>query len=150
MSRSPQKHLVPMLQIRFTTFLTTKQHTSYNSHDSIESKRILPCNRNNHHTPSCKSPHHIPTNRQDVWTHRPTNLALDVKNTHTPPGLLINNTPSDPTMEKLIIGSDGSLHLHKQVAAAAWIISTGDTKHLSATFLMTIISLYTSHRIELE
>jgi len=55
-------------------------------------------------------------------------------------------------MEKMIIGSDGSLHLHEQVAATAWtwIISTGDTKHLSATFLMTIISSYTSHRIKLE
>jgi len=36
------------------------------------------------------------------------------------------------------------------VAAAAWIIATGDTKHLSATILMTNISSYTSHRIELE
>ncbi len=36
------------------------------------------------------------------------------------------------------------------MAAAAWIISTGDTKHLSATFLMTNISSYTSHRIKLE
>ena len=56
----------------------------------------------------------------------------------------------EPTTENLIIGSDGSLHIHEQVAAAAWIISTGDTKHLSATFLMTNISSYTSHRIELE
>ena len=67
-----------------------------------------------------------------------------------PPGLLIANTLTDPTTETLIIGSDGSLHLHEQVAAAAWIISTGDTKHLAATFLMTNISSYTSHRIELE
>ena len=77
-------------------------------------------------------------------------MALDVENTRPPPGHLINNTLSDPTTEKLIIGSDGLLHLHEQVAAAAWIISTGDTKHLSATFLMTNISSYTSHRIELE
>jgi len=73
-----------------------------------------------------------------------------VEKTRPPPGLLINNTLSDPTTEKLIIGSDGSLHLHEQVAAAAWIISTGDTKHLSATFLMANISSYTSHHIELE
>ena len=39
---------------------------------------------------------------------------------------------------------------HKPPYPAAWIISTGDTKHLSATFLMTNISSYTSHRIELE
>jgi hypothetical protein len=87
---------------------------------------------------------------QDVWTHRPTNLALDIEQTSPPPGLLIANTLSKPTTEKLIIGSDGLLHLHKQVAAAAWIISMGDTKHLSATFLMANISTYTSHRIELE
>ena len=87
---------------------------------------------------------------QDVWTYRPTNLALDVEKTRPPPGILINNTLSDPTTEKLIIGSDGSLHLHEQVAAAAWIISMGDTKHLSATFLMANISSYTSHHIKLE
>jgi ribonuclease HI len=74
---------------------------------------------------------------QDMWTHRPTNLALDIEQT-------------EPTTEKLIIGSDGLLHIHEQVAAAAWIISTEDTKHLSATFLMTNISSFTSHRIELE
>jgi hypothetical protein len=39
---------------------------------------------------------------------------------------------------------------HTPPYPAAWIISTGDTKHLSATFLMTNISSYTSHRIELE
>ncbi len=77
-------------------------------------------------------------------------MALDVENTRPPPGHLINNTLSDPTTKNLIIGSDGLLHLHEQVAAAAWIISTGDTKHLSATFLVTNISSYTSHRIELE
>ena len=87
---------------------------------------------------------------QDLWTHGPTNLALKVENTRPPPGLLINITLSDPTIEKLTIGSDESLHLHKQVAVAAWIISTGNMKHLSATFLMTNISSYTSHRIELE
>ena len=87
---------------------------------------------------------------QDLWTHRPTNLALDIEQTSPPPGLLIANTLSKPTAEKLIIGIDGSLHLHEQVAAAAWIISTEDTKHLSATFFMTNISSYTSHRIELE
>jgi hypothetical protein len=87
---------------------------------------------------------------QDLWTHRPTNLTLDIEQTSPPPGLLIASTLSKPTTEKLIIGSDGLLHLHEQVAAAAWIISTEDTKHLSATFFMTNISSYTSHRIELE
>ena len=86
----------------------------------------------------------------DVWTHRPTNLALDIEQTSPPPGLLIANTPTEPTTEHLIIGSDGSLHIHEQVAAAAWIISMEETKHLSATFLMTNISSYTSHRIKLE
>jgi hypothetical protein len=77
-------------------------------------------------------------------------LALDIEQTNPPPGLLIANTLFKTTTEKLKIGSDGLLHLHEQVAAAAWIISTGDTKHLSATFLMTNISSYTSHCIKLE
>ena len=36
------------------------------------------------------------------------------------------------------------------MAAAAWIISMGDTKHLYATFLMANISSHTSHHIEPE
>ena len=52
---------------------------------------------------------------QDVWTHRPTNLALDIEQTSPPPGLLIANTLTEPTTETLIIGSDESLHIHKQV-----------------------------------
>jgi hypothetical protein len=87
---------------------------------------------------------------QDLWTHRPTNLALNIEQTSPPPRLLLANTLTEPTTEKLIIGSDGSLHLYEQVSAAAWIISTEDTKHLSATFFMTNISSYTSHHIELE
>jgi hypothetical protein len=67
-----------------------------------------------------------------------------------PPGHLISNTLTNPTAERLIIGSDGSLHLQDQVAAAAWIISAGPELFMSATFIMENVSSYTSHRIELE
>jgi hypothetical protein len=48
------------------------------------------------------------------------------------------------------LGSNGSLHLHQQIAAAAWIISSGPKTFMLATFIMENINLHTSHRIELE
>jgi len=85
-----------------------------------------------------------------VWTQRPMNLSLDISHDSPPPGHLVNNTLTDPTTERLILGSDGSLHLHEQVASAAWIISSGPDSFLSATFIMESINSLTSHRIELE
>ena len=78
------------------------------------------------------------------------NLSLDVSHESPPPGHLVNNTLTDPLTERLILGSDGSLHLHEQVAAAVWIVSTGPHSFLSATFIMENINSLTSHRIELE
>ncbi len=78
------------------------------------------------------------------------NLSLTISNDIPPPGHLINNTLTNPYMENLILGSDGSLHLHDQVATAAWIISTNNQSFLCATFLMENINLHTSHQIDLE
>jgi hypothetical protein len=86
----------------------------------------------------------------NVWTQCPLNLSLNTSHETPPPGHLIHNTLTDPHTERLILGSNGSLHLHEQVAAAAWIISTGPQTFLSATFIMESINSYTSHRIELE
>ena len=86
----------------------------------------------------------------NVWTQRPMNLSLDISTDPPPPGHLVNNTLTDPRTERLILGSDGSLHLHEQVAAAAWIVSSGPQSFLSATFIMENINSLTSHRIELE
>ena len=57
------KHMVPMLQIGFTTFPAATRHTSHNNNDSIKSEGILPRHRNNHSTPPHKPPYHIPTYR---------------------------------------------------------------------------------------
>ncbi len=86
----------------------------------------------------------------NVWTQCPINLSLNTSYKTPPPGHLVHNTLTDPHTERLILGSNGSLHLHEQVAAAAWIISTGPQSFLPATFIMESINSYTSHRIELE
>jgi hypothetical protein len=86
----------------------------------------------------------------DVWTQRPLNLVLETSIEYPPPGHLIHNTLTEPTTERLIIGSNGSLHHHDQVAAAAWIIAAGPKNFLSATFIMGKVSLHTSHCIKLE
>ncbi len=78
-----------------------------------------------YHSPQALRPHHQATSSP---THSPT---------HTRSVLYC-------------LGSNGSLHLHDQVATAAWIISSGPQSFLSATFLMESINSYTSHRIELE
>jgi hypothetical protein len=80
----------------------------------------------------------------------PHELISHHKHRTPPPGHLINNTLTDPHMEHLILGSNGSLHLHDQVAAAAWIISSGPQSFLLATFLMENTNSHTSHWIELE
>jgi hypothetical protein len=81
---------------------------------------------------------------------RPINLSLLTSSENPPPGHLISNTLTNPTIEQLIIGSNGSLHLQDQVAAAAWIISAGPKSFMSATFIVENVSSYTSHHIELE
>ncbi len=87
---------------------------------------------------------------KNVWTQRPINLSLSTSSKNPPPGHLIGNTLTNPTTERLIVGSNGFLHLQDQVAAAAWIISAGPKWFMSATFIMENVSSYTSHRIELE
>jgi hypothetical protein len=80
----------------------------------------------------------------------PTNLSLLTSSKNPPPGHLFSNTLTSPTTDRLIIGSDGSLHLQDQVAAAAGIISAGPKLFMSATFIIENVSSYTSHCIELE
>jgi hypothetical protein len=87
---------------------------------------------------------------KNVWMQCPTNLSLLTSSKNPPPGHLISNTLINPTTERLIIGSNGSLHLQDQVAAAAWIISAGPELFMSATFIVENVSSYTSHPIELE
>jgi hypothetical protein len=87
---------------------------------------------------------------KNVWMQCPINLSLLTSSKNPPPGHLISNTLTNPTTEQLILGSNGSLHLQDQVAAAAWIISAGPESFMSATFIMENISSYTSHRIKLE
>jgi hypothetical protein len=87
---------------------------------------------------------------KDVWTQRPLNLALATSPVQPPPGHIIHNTLTNPKTETLIIGSNGSLHLNDQVAAAAWVIAADTESFMSATFIMDNTSSYTSHRIELE
>ena len=77
-------------------------------------------------------------------------LSLDTSNKSPPPGHLIYNTLADPHTERLILSSDGLLHLYQQVAAMAWITSSGPKDFMSATIIMENISLHTSQRIELE
>jgi hypothetical protein len=57
---------------------------------------------------------------KNVWMQHLINLSLLTSSKNPPPGHLINNTLTNPTTERLIIGSNGYLHLQDQVAAAAW------------------------------
>ena len=50
----------------------------------------------------------------------------------------------------LISGSDGSVHYHKQVAAAAWIIAADEDHHMGACFLMADVNHVTAYQSELE
>ena len=50
------------------------------------------------------------------------------------------------------MGSDGSVHLHEQEAAAAWVITHSESEFATATFLLSEASItsLSSYRSELE
>ncbi len=81
----------------------------------------------------------------------PTKPELETSIECPPPKHHIHNTLTEPTTERVNIGSNGLLHFHKkQVVATAWIIAAGPKIFLWATFIMEKVGLHTSHCIELE
>ena len=49
-----------------------------------------------------------------------------------PPGHVTHDTLGQVDGSKLVVGSDGSVHLVQQTAAAAWLIAKGPDQHLQA------------------
>ena len=96
--------------------------------------------------------HPITVQRVDerFWTHRSVSLATQEVAPPLPPGHIINDTIDRYNQSTIKGGSDGSLHLRQQVAAAAWLLSHGGTEHVSACFLLTDIASVSIYRAELE
>ena len=67
-----------------------------------------------------------------------------------PPGHVTHDTLGQVDGSKLVVGSDGSVHLVQQTAAAAWLIAKGPDQHLQACFLLSDVNSVTSYRSELE
>ena len=67
-----------------------------------------------------------------------------------PPGNVTHDTLGQVDGSKLVVGSDGSVHLVQQTAAAAWLIAKGPDQHLQACFLLSDVNSVTSYRSELE
>lgn len=84
--------------------------------------------------------------------YRPHSMAKTEKEGEDRPGHGIYDMLCPNKMEgkKYVSGSDGSAHLDRQVAAAAWMITTGPDHYVSATFLMSGTNKVTAYRAELE
>ena len=67
-----------------------------------------------------------------------------------PPGHVTHDNLGQVDGSKLVVGSDGSVHLVQQTAAAAWLIAKGPDQHLAACFLLSDVNSVTSYRSELE
>ena len=87
---------------------------------------------------------------EKIWTHKPHNLSIERPTNAPPPGHIISNTICDPTSDTIITGSDGSVRLVDQAAAAAWIITDGADGYVLAVCLLANISSQSSYRTELE
>ena len=87
---------------------------------------------------------------EKIWTRRPLNLRAERSPLDKPPGHTIENTICDPTCEKATTGSNGSVKLVDQIAAAAWLITHDEEAYISAVFLPSDISSCLSYRTELE
>ena len=86
---------------------------------------------------------------EKVWTHRHHNIVSIPRPARPTPGHIVRNTLCAPT-DRVVMGSDGSVHLRDQVCTAAWLIHQDDDHVLSAVVLLENISSVSSYRTELE
>jgi hypothetical protein len=85
-----------------------------------------------------------------LWSHKPMELTSPPVVASPPAGHTVTDTFDRFNRSSIQGGSDGSLHLRQQVAAAAWLITHGGTEHVSACFLLTDIASVSIYRAELE
>ena len=86
---------------------------------------------------------------ESLWTQRKYSLQ-QIATVDPPPGHTVTNTFSDPTCGEIVLGSDGSVHLHEEVATAAWMIYQDDDEYATACFLLANMNSVSSYRTELE
>eukprot|EP00986_Skeletonema_menzelii_P021297 scaffold33946_cov485-Skeletonema_menzelii.AAC.1 len=88
---------------------------------------------------------------EEFWTRRPYRMEPEDEPDPKPPGYVVADT-HHPGREPCPVktGSDASVHLAEECAAAAWIIPTTDEEFVKACFLMTNMRSVNSYRAELE
>ncbi len=57
---------------------------------------------------------------------------------------------TSPTCSKIVLGSDGSVHLHDEVATEAWMIYQDNDEFVTACVLLANMNSVSSYRTELE
>ena len=87
---------------------------------------------------------------EKYWTRKQYKGLEQRKPAAAPPGYVTHDSLGTVEGEKIVDGSDGSVHLVQQTAAAAWLIAKGPDQYLSACFLLTDINSVSSYRSELE
>ncbi|KAL7552549.1 hypothetical protein ACHAWF_016169 [Thalassiosira exigua] len=60
---------------------------------------------------------------ETIWTRAGYKMS-ETRSSEPPAGHIVSSTIFDPASERVEISSDGSCHLHRQIAGAAWIIES--------------------------
>lgn len=85
----------------------------------------------------------------ELWTHKPFMMER-VESTRLEAGTVLQNSISDPRIEVLEVGSDGSLHLQDKLAACAWILYSDEDQQVRGCYLLEKMTSLSSYRCELE
>ncbi|KAL7544883.1 hypothetical protein ACHAWF_012867 [Thalassiosira exigua] len=116
----------------------TKAHAFYRTVERIEE---LPLDS---HPVKCRQ------FSETIWTHSRYNMESDVPSDEPPAGHIISSTIFDPTSERIELSSDGSCHIHQQIAGAAWIIEDGTATEEACILLHGQTTSCTGFRSESE
>lgn len=87
---------------------------------------------------------------EKVWTQKPHTIIRQRKRKDLEPGHQMTNTIHNLHTENIVLGSDGSVHIANEAAAAAWIIHAGPDEEMQAVVLTAGMTSLSAYRTELE
>ncbi|KAL7551610.1 hypothetical protein ACHAWF_018082 [Thalassiosira exigua] len=115
----------------------TKAHAFYRRVERVEE------------LPLDSHPIHYRQFSETIWT-RAGYKMRETGSIEPPAGHIISSTIFDPANERVEISSDGSCHLHRQIAGAAWLIESGEAKEEACILLHDQTTSCTGFRSESE
>ncbi|KAL7552654.1 hypothetical protein ACHAWF_015884 [Thalassiosira exigua] len=87
---------------------------------------------------------------ETVWTRSRYNMTPNASHDDPPAGHIISSAIFDPAIERIEISSDGSCHIQKQIAGAAWLLEGATGTEEACILLHGQTTSYTGFRSESE